>query len=221
MMQADAPVVVSIDQEPRHRPVYRQGHVRILDVQLPPGDVTLFHTHDTAILYVPISISPTDTQILGKEWLGVGPNDTSRFTGQVVASDTSYASRPLTHRVKNVGDRLFRLIAITNAATPEAVATKSPPGRSVHSSPWYSATELTVAPNVSSEWATAAAPTVVVLQGTGRLGSSGMERLRRSSHRAHGPLSKRASVTASPMRASARPPSSWSRPTSKTERLTD
>ena len=117
MMQADAPVVVSIEKEPRHRPVYREGYVRILDVQIPPGDVTLFHTHDTAILYVPISISPTDTQILGKEWLGVGPNDTSRFTGQVVATDTSYASRPLTHRVKNVGGRLFRLIAITNAAT--------------------------------------------------------------------------------------------------------
>jgi len=168
-MQADAPKVVAIEQEPRHRPVFREGTVRILDVQIPPGDVTLYHIHDTAILYVPISISPTDTQILGAEWLGTGPNDRSRFEGLVVAADTSYASKPLTHRVKNVGNRLFRLIAITNAATPEAVAAKSPPGRPVHASPWYSATQLTMASQADSEWATAAAPTVIVLPGTGRV----------------------------------------------------
>ena len=169
MMQDAPPPVVMVQDEPRHHPVFHHSTVRILDVQIPPGDVTLYHTHDTAILYVPISISPTDTQILGQEWLGVKPADRSRFEGLVVATDTSYASRPLTHRVKNVGDRLFRLIAITNAATPEAVATKSPPGRLVHASPWYSATQLTIAPQADSEWATAAAPTVVVLPGTGRV----------------------------------------------------
>ena len=168
-MQADAPKVVAIEQEPRHRPVFREGTVRILDVQIPAGDVTLYHTHDTAILYVPISVSPTDSQILGQEWLGVKPGDRSRFEGLAVAADTSYAIRPVTHRVKNVGDRPFRLIAITNAATPEAVAAKSPPGRTVHASPWYSATQLTIAPKGDSEWATAAAPTVVVLPGTGRV----------------------------------------------------
>jgi quercetin dioxygenase-like cupin family protein len=168
-MQAQPPAVVSIEQEPRHRPVFRAGAVRILDVQIPPGDVTLYHIHDTAILYVPISISATDTQILGKEWLGLGPNDRSRFTGLVVASDTSYAQTPLTHRVKNVGQSLFRLIAITNAATPEAAATQSPPGKPVLTSPWYSATQLTIVPQASSEWATPNAPTVIVLPGTGRV----------------------------------------------------
>lgn len=168
-MQAEPPAVVAIEQEPRHRPVFRAGAVRIFDVQIPPGDVTLYHIHDTAILYVPISISPTDTQILGKEWLGVGPNDPSRFTGLVVASDTSYAQMPLTHRVKNVGQSLFRLIAITNAATPEATATQSPLGEPVLNSPWYTATRLTIVPQASSEWATPNAPTVIVLPGTGRV----------------------------------------------------
>lgn len=168
-MQAQPPAVVSIEQEPRHRPVFHAGAVRIFDVQIAPGDVTLYHIHDTAILYVPISISPTDTQILGKDWLGVGANDSSRFTGLVVASDTSYATAPLTHRVKNVGSGLFRLIAITNAATPEAPSAQSPPGKAVLASPWYSATQLTIAPQANSEWATPGAPTVIVLPSTGRV----------------------------------------------------
>jgi hypothetical protein len=136
--------------------------VRILDVQVAPGDVTLFHTHDTAILYVPISISPTDTQILGAQWLGVTATARSRFEGVVVAADTSYATKPLTHRVRNVGAGLFRLIAITNAANPESPATSVPPGRPLHTSSWYHATDWLVAGSETSGWQTAYAPIVIV-----------------------------------------------------------
>lgn len=163
MMQDAPPRIVMVQDEPRHRQVFHQGPVRILDVQIPPGDITLYHTHDTAILYVPISLSPTDSQILGREWLGVKPSDTSRFDGLVVATDTSYASKPLTHRVKNVGANLFRLIAITNATNPTAVAGSSPPGRVVHTSNWYSATEVVLSGGATSEWQGASAPTVIVL----------------------------------------------------------
>jgi quercetin dioxygenase-like cupin family protein len=149
--------------------VFHAGAVRILDVQIPPGDVTLYHTHATAILYVPISISLTDSQILGQEWLGVAPGSRSRFEGLVVATDTSYATKSLTHRVKNVGNSLFRLIAVTNAAMPEALAPGAPPGKSVHASRWYNAAELTVASKASSDWQVAGAPTVVVLPGAGQV----------------------------------------------------
>jgi len=168
-MQADAPKVVAIEQEPRHRPVFREGTVRILDVQIPPGDVTLYHTHDTAILYVPISVSPTDSQILGQEWLGVKPGDRSRFEGVAIATDTSYALRAVTHRVKNVGDRPFRLIGITNAAMPAEPAKESPPGKELHASRWYAATQLVVSPAASSDWQVATKPTVVVLPGAGQV----------------------------------------------------
>jgi quercetin dioxygenase-like cupin family protein len=158
--QSQAPVPV--EKEPRHHPVFREGPIRILDVQIPPGDVTLYHTHDEAILYIPISISPTDTQILGQEWLGVGPTDRSRFTGLVVATDTSYATKPLTHRVKNVGDKLFRLIAITNSATPAAESRHPLPGTTVNSSTWYTASQLTLPSGETSGWQTALAPLVIV-----------------------------------------------------------
>jgi len=168
-MQAEPPKVVAIEQEPRHKPVFKEGTVRILDVQIPPGDVTLYPTHDTAILYVPISVSPTDSQILGQEWLGVKPSDRSRFEGVPLATDTSYAIHPVTHRVKNVGDRPFRLIGITNAAMPAEPAKESPPGQPVHASRWYAATQLAVSPGSSSEWQVAAKPTVIVLPGAGRV----------------------------------------------------
>jgi quercetin dioxygenase-like cupin family protein len=167
MMQDAPPKVVMVQDEPRHRQVFHQGPVRILDVQIPPGDVTLYHTHDTAILYVPISLSPTDTQILGEQWLGVLPTDKSRFEGLVVATDTSYATKPRTHRVKNVGSRPFRLIAITNAANPEAPSTTTPPGSPAHLSPWYAATSLVPGRTAEAPWSAASAPTVVVLPGPG------------------------------------------------------
>jgi hypothetical protein len=169
-----------VQDEPRHHQVFHQGAVRILDVQIPPGEVTLFHTHDTAILYVPISVSPTDTQILGQEWLGVKPTDRSRFEGRVVASDTSYAIKPLTHRVKNVGDRLFRLIAITNGSAGNNEPRGAPPGTAVLSSPWYAAAKLEVGAGTTSEWRTAAMPTVVVSPAGGRLIVEGPEGTRKS-----------------------------------------
>jgi len=165
--QAQSPVPVPVEQEPRHHPVFHEGHLRILDVQIPPGDVTLYHTHDEAILYVPISISPTDTQILGQDWLGVKPTDPSRFTGLVVATDTSYATRALTHRVKNVGDKLFRLIAITNNAPPTTQPAHQLPGTAVHASSWFTATQLALPSGQSAGWETALAPIVVVQRGPG------------------------------------------------------
>jgi len=173
MMQDAPPKVVMVQDEPRHHPVFHQGPLRILDVQIPPGEVTLFHTHDTAILYVPISVSPTDTQILGQEWLGVKPTDRSRFEGLIVASDTSYASRPLTHRVKNVGERLFRLIAITNGSAGGGPQSGAPPGTVVHASSWYTAARAVIEPHVALEWHTAGMPTVLVLPEAGRVAVEG------------------------------------------------
>lgn len=62
--------VVPVHQEPRHRLVFDSPGTRILDVQIPPGDTTLFHTHSDAILYVTMSTSQTRSQNLGAEWSG-------------------------------------------------------------------------------------------------------------------------------------------------------
>ena len=76
-----------------------------------------------------MSTSQTRSQILGGDWTG---GDASQTTEAVVTRDavprivpvrlgrmtstTSYAKAPLTHRVNNVGEALFRLIGITNSS---------------------------------------------------------------------------------------------------------
>ena len=51
--------VVPVHEEPRHRLVFEAPATRILDVQIPAGDTTLFHTHSDPILYVSMSQSQT------------------------------------------------------------------------------------------------------------------------------------------------------------------
>lgn len=91
--------IVNILQEPRHRTVHRDGDVYLLDVQINPGDTTLAHTHDAAIMYTFIS-------------LGRGS------AGGRVSSNTDYVAENFTHRVSNDGPDLFRIIALTNYGPP-------------------------------------------------------------------------------------------------------
>src|SRR5262252_5980882 len=87
--------VVKILQEPRHRQVHRDGDIYVLDIQINPGDQTLQHTHDAAILYTFISS-------------GNGPS------GGRLSSNTDYVAKNVTHQVSNEGPGLFRIIALTN-----------------------------------------------------------------------------------------------------------
>jgi hypothetical protein len=110
---ADAPVPLA--GEPRHHVVFESASMRIHDIQIPPGDTTLYHTHDTAILYVPIAASQTRSQVLGAEWSGGGaaaataPRPEPARPGKV-NSVVTYVEKPFTHRVNNVGTTVFRLI---------------------------------------------------------------------------------------------------------------
>ncbi len=90
---------VNILQEPRHRTVHTEGDLRLLDVQINPGDTTLPHTHDSAILYTFISN-------------GEGP-----LNGRV-SSVITYVDEQFTHRVSNDGPGLFRIIALASYAAP-------------------------------------------------------------------------------------------------------
>ena len=46
---------VPVAEEPRHRPVFENEQAIILDVNLPPGYVSLYHEHRIDLLYVTIS----------------------------------------------------------------------------------------------------------------------------------------------------------------------
>jgi quercetin dioxygenase-like cupin family protein len=140
-----------VHQEPHHRQVFQRGPMRILDLQVPPGDVSWFHTHEWPVYYLTTSDSPTVSQTLGEEWgagrrgrgpapgaggAGAPPPGGAPAAGSTpppargpvrgrprLMSDLSYAERPNTHRIRNDGPTLFRAMVVVNetAGGDEAV----------------------------------------------------------------------------------------------------
>src|SRR5690606_2010303 len=138
---------VHVLDEPRHRTVHRDGDIRLLDVQINPGDSSLPHTHDFAILYTYLN--------LGNEPLY------GRMGG-----NTDYVTEPLTHTVPNNGDQLFRIIAMGNPgpAVPDSVRDQPSgmPAAPTVENPWYRSYRLEVAPGATTALQTHINPSVVV-----------------------------------------------------------
>ena len=166
--------VVPVHEEPRHRVVFDSPRTRVLDIQIPPGDTTLFHTHSDPILYVPMSSSQTRSQTLGREWSGGGgaatalaPAASTATAPRRLNSVTTYAKQPLTHRVNNIGQSLFRLIGVINASAGDPTTTPSPDfaGTPEVDNPWFRAYRQTLTAEPSSEHRHANPVALVVVDG--------------------------------------------------------
>ena len=78
--QAPAPAAsttekwVPVFEEPRHHLVVDTPTLRILDIQIPPGDTTLFHMHNSAMIYVPIRARARAVRL----WVRTGPRRAPR-----------------------------------------------------------------------------------------------------------------------------------------------
>lgn len=127
--------VVHILDEPRHRTVYQQQDIRLLDIQINPGDTTLPHTHDNPILYTFISN-------------GEGP------VGGRLSSATRYVEESYTHRVTNEGPGLFRIVALASFAEPAGTSTNDfPSGLPAEvelENDWFRAWRITLQPGERS-----------------------------------------------------------------------
>lgn len=165
---------VPVFEEPRHHLVLDTPSLRILDIQIPPGDTTLFHMHNSAMIYVPISSSRTRNQNLGEDWPAptaappaptapAAPARPGRING-----GANYVEKPQTHRVNNIGTTLFRLIGIANMTAGDATATAAAsPLKPEMENRWYRVERLVIAPGASAPVPTFAGTIVVVMQTTG------------------------------------------------------
>ena len=174
LVSAQDPPPVPLAGEPRHHVVFESATTRIHDIQIPPGDTTLFHTHDTAILYVPIARSTTRSQVLGAEWSGGGaataPPVAPSDRPQRVNSVTTYVEKPYTHRVNNVGASLFRLIGIANRTAGATGAGDDVSGLSTTpelENNWYRAHRVVIKPGEATPAHKHATRVVVVMQTAG------------------------------------------------------
>src|SRR5687768_9415362 len=154
---------VPMHEEPRHRLVLTHQQLRVMDVQIRPGDTTLFHIHDVPALYVAVSAAPVDIQLLDGKWGGTHPAaDPGRKPGDVNV-DTSYVRQPITHRVTNVGSRLFNLIAITNSSTsPTDLGSAELPGSLELQSRWFTQSRVRLSAGTAQQWHSHPSPTIVV-----------------------------------------------------------
>jgi hypothetical protein len=106
---------VPVEQEPRHWVVFQNKYTRIIDAVIPPGDMTLFHTHSFDNVAVTVSGG-----ILRNEIPGQAPTELTPSTG--VISFAKGTNAPFTHRVTNIGTTPLRFLA------PEILASAPSPG---------------------------------------------------------------------------------------------
>jgi len=95
---------IPIEQEPRHKLVFANKHVRYFDVELEPGYESRYHWHRNDGVFVNIASSPTIAEDAGKEPVRRG----ERAIGETYFID--YAARPKAHRVTNAGTTPYHVI---------------------------------------------------------------------------------------------------------------
>jgi quercetin dioxygenase-like cupin family protein len=176
--------VVPVYHEPHHRQVFQYGPMRILDLQIPPGTTTWFHTHEAPVLYVNLVSSQSRSQNLGEEWGGGGPRNPGANgpTGPGgtngdrpapprpgpavrVFSTTSYAEKPVTHRLENVGERLSRAIVVINETAGDETTTEQAAGFEMKpelTNRWYRAYRITLGPGETTGSHRHQAPVAIV-----------------------------------------------------------
>lgn len=74
---AEAQPVVEVRDEPRHKPVFENQYIRLLNVVIPPGDTSLYHRHSLPSVFV--FLEKTD---IGMQDWGSAPSATTTVRGQ-------------------------------------------------------------------------------------------------------------------------------------------
>ena len=115
--------IVPTREEAHHVGKLENQTVRIVDVEIPAGDRTLFHEHAVDYAYVMIADAKLSNEVWGKPAKDI----------TIRSGDVGYyrsAQGPYIHRFSNVGETSFRAIGIERLAplTPTPAAEPLPQG---------------------------------------------------------------------------------------------
>jgi hypothetical protein len=92
---------VPVYEEPRHKPVFTNEYVRIIQARIIDKDTSLFHIHATPSAFVFVKPAHYENQVLGEKW--TTPNYPKGY-----AWYSSFAGSPSTHRVAaHPNDEIF------------------------------------------------------------------------------------------------------------------
>ena len=143
--------VVHLLQEPRHRTVFNDGDVYLLDVQMNPGDTSFPHTHDAPIM---------TTQV---------HNANGPVSGRV-GVNLDYAERNFTHEISNAGPGLMRIIALTSYSAGVEGNGDAPQGMTVEpevENRWFRSYRLMLEPGAETPPQTHRQPTFIIMASRG------------------------------------------------------
>lgn len=113
---AETATWVEVRDEPRHRRRFETDLVRVYDVEIPPGDTTLYHRHTEDTFYVAVN----EATVRDRTWGEEGERTGTAPAGSLLCRP--HRSRPLIHEVHNLGPGAMRLIGAEIKADPPTTA---------------------------------------------------------------------------------------------------
>lgn len=88
---------VPVSKEPRHHNIFENGHIRLLDVHIPPGDTTQIHIHATPSVFLIL----TNTVKVGSQVISEEKRAKLTTTDNENIWFESFQKKPRIHRVWN------------------------------------------------------------------------------------------------------------------------
>ncbi len=154
--------------EPSHQLVLHENNARVLDIRIVPGVVSEYHRHRFATIYVVIQDAKLWNQLVDGDWAEMGAGRPYRDAGSVI-DRSSYVGEPQTHRVKNIDERTFHLVAIVNesSGTVSADRIDDLDASKNSDSRWFKRHHIRLPNNTQSDILTFSNNTVLVQPGHG------------------------------------------------------
>ena len=104
---------VPVEQEPDHKSVFKNDYIQVFRVRVEPGQATGMHVHSHDDAAVRLSRATIVSESPGQP---AGAPETT-VPGGVSARDTG--TRPLTHRVRNIGTTVFEVMDVQELKRPD------------------------------------------------------------------------------------------------------
>lgn len=106
VLQAVAQDAIAVSKEPRHKNVFENKYVRVLDVHIAPGDTTLFHKHETPSVFISLHPVKTGSQVVIEEGSATILSLDRKITFE------GFYKTPRIHRVWNADTSVFHVMDI-------------------------------------------------------------------------------------------------------------
>ncbi|MEY8022168.1 hypothetical protein AB8P51_15145 [Muriicola sp. SD30] len=148
---------VEVYEEPSHQLVFEHKDFKIMDIQIKPGDTTLFHRHKNPMFYVSLGWQENASQLLNAKWI---QGDSEEWPTGEMDVDSSYLTNPIIHKVTNVGTKPSRLIGILN--TSDGLKSNNESNTTQFTNKWFRSKRIELNANEELDYQQLEFPTILI-----------------------------------------------------------